>query len=111
MKAQAIIFAALTTITIITGCASKPFYEAPVIVDISDSKVVVQLTHYSIGDFSTWENTADMQDVQREADRGCGQYNRRAELLSYGCAASAPSQWGWNRVCTATNYLFACQEQ
>ena len=96
---------------ILTGCASKPFYKAPAIVDISDSKVVVQLTHSNLpGNIFASKNTATMQDVQREANRGCAQYNRKAKLLSNSCGATVYDQLT-GHVCAATNYLFACQEQ
>ena len=88
---------------VLAGCAT---FKAPAIVDISDSKVVVQRSH---GTPPLLVNTATLEDVKKTANGGCGQYNKKAVLLSEICGATRPAQFG--PVCAATNYLFSCKEK
>ncbi len=87
---------------LLAGCAT---FKAPAIVDISDSKVVVQRSHGPV--FAP--NTATEKDVQKEADKGCGQYNKKAVALSNVCGLTQQTQFG--PVCAATNYLFSCKDK
>ena len=87
---------------LLAGCTT---FRAPAIVDISDSKVVVQKTD-QIG---LAKNTATLQDVQKTANNGCGQYNKKAVLLSEVCGRMQQTQFG--PICAATNYLFSCNEK
>lgn len=98
--------------TILTGCKSTPFYQEPAIVDISDSKVVVQWVSSDLpGNVFANKNTATLEDVKRVADQGCKQFsNKKAVLLSNTCGASVYNELA-GRVCTAQNYLFACADE
>ena len=87
---------------LLAGCAT---FRAPVIIDISDSKVVVEKV-IQVG-FS--RNTASLKDIQKEADKGCGQYNKKAVLLSEVCRQELPTPYG--SVCMVINYLFSCNEK
>jgi len=106
MKILKILAASMFVIFAITGCTlEQPSkYQAPAIVDISESKVVVQLNHFFAG--GIWKNSATFVGVEREANRGCAQYNRKAKAISSRCLLT-------DRIygCEVTNYLFACQEQ
>ena len=93
----------LTVVVATLLLVSCTTFKAPAILDISDSKVVVQKA-LVIG---LAENTATLSDVQKEADRGCGQYNKKAILLSEVCGFSLYTEFGV--VCTSTNYLFSCK--
>ena len=101
MKMNFICMAAVATLFLVS-CTTFTF-KAPAILDISDSKVVVQ----KVLVIGLAENTATLSDVQKEADRGCGQYNKKAILLSEVCGFSLYTEFGV--VCTSTNYLFSCK--
>ena len=106
---------ALLFITVfLSGCASQPWYKAPAIADISDSKVVVQYEHSNLpGNIFASKNTATLNDVKRVAQEGCSQYNNKeANLLSETCGRTVvtPGAYGQS-VCAATNYLFACKDK
>ena len=87
---------------LLAGCTT---FIAPAIVDISDSKVIVQRAN-QIG---LARNTATLQDVQKTANNGCGQYNKKAVLLSNVCGLTQRTDFG--PICAATNYLFSCNEK
>jgi len=92
----------------VAGCADfgkpKYLYQAPAIVDISESKVVVQLAHI-VG--CLWRNSAGLVQVKAEANRGCSRFNRKASIISSRCVRLHSAGYD----CEVTNYLFACQEQ
>ena len=87
---------------LLAGCTT---FRAPAIIDISDSKVVVEKI-IRIG-FS--RNTASLKDIQKEADKGCGQYNKKAVLLSEVCGKDLSTPNG--SVCMVINYLFSCKKK
>lgn len=94
----------------LVGCAGTPFYKAPAIVDISDSKVIVQREHSNLPrNMSASPDTANKTDIEREAKRGCGQYNKKPVLLSESCDRTVFKQ-SLGNVCMATNYLFYCRD-
>ena len=80
---------------IIGGCVQLP---PPSISDIRDSMVKVRVEVRS-----QLHHTAELTpEVQAEANRGCEQYNKRAEVMSYYCVYRPHS-------CTVWEFLFACK--
>ncbi|WP_424946797.1 hypothetical protein [Candidatus Spongiihabitans sp.] len=98
---------------LLSGCVSTtPWYKEPAIVDISDSKVVVQREHSNIpGNMFASKNTATIRDIKRVAESGCANYDeKKARLLSESCGRTIYDQLA-GHVCVATNYLFACRDE
>jgi hypothetical protein len=85
----------------LSACAG-PFYEEPVISDISDSKLIVQLQR---GCSADTDNTATRFDVERVAKNGCGLYGHNAHSLSY--RRSSPR----SPCCNRYAYLYACSSE
>ena len=105
------VYVIFAVIFLLSSCATTPFYKEPAIVDISDSKVVVQWEHSNIpgGMFAT-RNSATLDDVKRVGESGCANFiGKRAKLLSEVCGRTVYN--GYSNVCAATNYLFACQDE
>ena len=105
---------AVTAISVATillsGCAAEPWYKAPAIIDISDSKVVVQKQHANRpGLLFASKNTATIDEVKRVAESGCAVYNgKKAKILSESCGIYDDVN---PDICLATNYLFACTHE
>lgn len=96
---------------LLTACSSTPYYQEPAIVDISDSKVVVQWVPSNLpGNVFASKNTATIEDVKRVADMGCKQYkDKKAVPLSSVCGNTIRTDFG--PACAATNYLFSCTDK
>ncbi len=94
----------LAIVLLLSGCASQPWYKEPAIVDISDSKVVVQSEHSNLpGNMFASKNTATIHDIKRVAESGCSNYEgKKARLLSESCGRTVYDQLSGN-VCAATN--------
>ncbi len=113
MKAVIKMMVLMLVVVVLAGCQTTPFYKEPAIVDISDSKVVVQLEHSNFpGYIFASKNTANLSDVGRAAHRGCSQYaDKTAVLLSKSCGRQAHTGGTYGSwVCVATNYLYACRD-
>ena len=95
----------------LSGCQTTSVYKAPTIVDIDDSKVVVQRQFgVPVGSFTTL-NSATINDVKNIAEEGCANYKgKEAVLLSETCGLLGESVFG-APICVATNYLFACKDE
>ena len=94
----------------LSGCQTTPVYKAPTIVDIDDSKVVVQRQlRVPVGSFTL--NSATINDVKNIAAEGCANYKgKESVLLSETCGLLGTSVFG-EPFCVATNYLFACKDK
>ena len=83
---------------IIGGCIMRDAIP-PAVSDIRDSMVRV----YASNPYGQWGKFPTGEAVQAEADRGCSQYNKRAEPMSSYCVYDAYSR------CSAMSFLFACK--
>lgn len=82
-------------------------YQEPVVVDISDSKVVVQRSH-SVG---LQPNTATVADVQKVANKSCNLYSDKSSAIALSQRCGAQVQGTFGPICTATDHLFACKDR
>ncbi len=97
-------------ILLLTGCAATK-YKDPVVLDVSDFKVVIQVESAQQGRAvrsGFFGHSFAPINVEKKAAQTCAQFSRKASLLSKSCGKHVRTKI--SGMCYAVNYLFACVE-